>query len=723
MKRSYIYTFMIAIGLILSACGSNSKPDGIGNGNIGGDNNISGKITTALQGITIDKNSGNMAANVKVTSNYAHTVVATLNNMNIALGGCMLQTGSLSVNPNAVTLDVNTPEKEVILSGKLTDPSCVPTSYKITGTNTLLENGETTVQAFATDMIAIDHELITINDSSLLTLNVSTKQLDINESGIEKSITINVLKGQVGIANKNVKIENLSSIVGSFASQSVLSDASGDAVFVYTAPTPIVDNNFTVKFCLEENTSMCDTAKINLTTSIITEPVEPIDNINYFITFVPNNGVNNLALGTRNNAIVSLIDKDTKEAIPNKRIKSITVNSKDLSVLKLTPEGGGTPAATISFGANKNTVPVLLTADKINSGLAIIEVIIEYENLNGVSKVRGQLFSVAVLSGKPTAFSINDDGVEYNYATKQFEHKFIVQATDASGNNVATTGFITVSAMASFAKDASGKEILYGRHSNGVRATLSPNNGKARLTLGGAAPFESENLKKNRAFVAVFGDVDTYEALGKWNIENIISGDMLDFSNEYQGEAHDDLGMAIGYNYRDKICTSAYEESVVVVDSADGTYQLDKTGKAIVLLKYDSYMIGKRSMILVNMTGLDPNTEKVLRSGEVHEQTLRFYKPLKGKTVSLEANETKAFRHYGVIETGTEDRYRLVNSVFGCEEEEGTDNIKVLSRSYNDPASCDQGGRAYIDYVVTTVSDKDGSFVLSNCTPSDEKTF
>ena len=711
-----------AIGLILSACGSNSKPDAIGE--VGGspDGNISGKITTSLQSITIDKNNGNIEASVKVTSTYANSVIARLSKMNISLGGCTLVSGSVFANPDNIILDVDAPTKDVTLSGKLEDPSCKPTSYQITGTNTHTENGNTVTESFSTGTIPVEDSQIVVNDSSVLSLEVVTKQLDINESGVEKNITLNVLQGSVGVANKNVKITSLSGISGSFAAQSVTSDAAGDAVFTYTSPNPIVDSNFTVKFCLEENASICDTAQIHLMTGEIIAPPAPIDNINYFITFVPNGGVNNLALGTRNNAIVTLIDKDTKAPIPNDRIRSITVTSKDASVLKLTPEGGGNPATNISFGTNRNSVSVLLTADKVHSGLAVLEVIVKYTNLNGVVKTRGQLFSVAVLSGAPTAFSINDDGVGYNAKTKQFEHKFIVQATDASGNPIATTGFVNVSAMASFAKDASGNEILYGKNNTAVSATLSPSNGKATLSLTGATPFDSPNILKERAFVAVFGDVRTYEALGKWDIEKFLSADTLDLSNEYQGEAHAGLGMAIGYNYRDKICTSTFEESVVVVDSADGTYRLDETGKAIVVLKYDSYMVGKRAMILVNMTGLDPATGKVLRSGEVHEQTLYFHLPLKGRTVKVPKGATNfTVRIWGTIDTGTPDEWGVYNSTFSCDLD--LSNAVIVSGPIkNNPASCDNQGRAFLSYVVSSTGDE-GSVTFSKCQVDDEPLF
>jgi len=727
MKRNTIYAFLVTLALVFSGCGSNSLEDATGgSGNAG--TTPTGQITTTLQDLTIDKNTRSIVASVALTSTYASTVEATLSSMDIVLGGCTLQSDSLSVNPNTVTLDSNASTQNVSLSGILTDAECVPSSYQVTGTNNILENSIVVTEDFATNVAAIDAADVTIEDSSQITLNVVTKQLDINDSGIDKNITITVLKGQVGEANQNVVITNISSIVGSFSSTIATSDASGDAVFSYTAPTPMVDNNFTVEFCLEENSSICDTATINLTTSVLVATEEPIDNINYFITFVPNNGVNNLELGARNNAIVTLVDKDTNEAISSDRIASIRVTSRDSSILKLTPEGGGTPKTTISFTEDRNAVPVLLTADEYNSGLAVIEVIIEYTNLNGVSKTRGQLFTVAVLSGEPTAFSINDDGVSYNFDTKQFEHKFIVQATDASSNPIATTGYINVSAMASFAKDATGREMLYGRFANqdeGISATLSSNSGTGMLELnGGLSPFDTIN--KNRAFVAVFsalGTVDTYEANGKWNIDDIVSGNALAFSNEYNGATYANLGMAVGYNYRDKICTSAYEESVVVVDSTDGTYLLDENGQAVVTLNHDAYMIGKRAMILVNMAGLNPSTGEVQRSGEVHEVTLSHSLELKGDSFPIPKNAVNwTITLGGLIDTGTEDEYAVINSTFHCTVKSDDGITGISSVIKNIPSSCAYGGVAFISYDVNASADG-GTVTLEKCQVDNEVKF
>lgn len=721
MKRKSIYAIFLTLMLILSACGSNEKEDGITNGSNASGVPTAGSITASLESLNIDKSNGNIAANIQLTSGYNNGAIANLSNMSLTLGGCALETGSTVISPNSLTLDNATPTKSVAFTAVMTNPSCVPTDFYIKGTNSLNNNGETTETSFQTNTVNIAASSIIFENISLLKLEVLDKVLDINETGITKPIRVRVTNGGIGHKDQKIKITSLV-IKGSFTVSNITSDSAGDATFEYISPTPLTEDSFTVDFCLEDNISVCDSAKINLTTGVIVEPVEPIDNINYFITFVPNGGANNLALGSRNNAIVTLIDKDTNQPIPNNNITGITVTSRDLSILKLTPEGGGLPEKSIQFGTARNGVSVLLTADKINSGLAVVEVIIEYKNLNGVPKSRGQLFTVAVLSGEPTAFSINSAGVLYNFLTKQFEHTFIVQATDLTGNPVSTTGVINVSAMASFAKDAAGREMLYGRHSGGISATLSPNNGKASLALTGATPFNTTNIKLNRAYVAIFGGVETYEANGKWSIENIVSANTLNLNNQYHGGAHEELGMAIGYNYRDKFCTSAFEESVVVVDSSDGKYLLDVNGRTFVTLKYDSYMIGKRAMVLVNMTGLNPNTNKVIRSGEVHETTLSFVKDLKGDSIKVPEGATNfPVTIWGIINTGTEDEWNVVNSTFSCALDLSKVTI-VSGPEKNDPSSCDNNGRAFLRYIVSSTGEE-GSVTFKDCQVDSEPNY
>ncbi|MCF6245237.1 MAG: hypothetical protein L3J43_09385 [Sulfurovum sp.] len=725
MNKKYIHALFFTLVLILSACGSNEKEDGTTS--IIGASSVSGSIDTSIKNFKTDTSNGNFSTEITLSSAYANSVVSKLNSIDVVLNSCPLVAGSLSVTPSSVQLDGVNSSKNILVKGTLKDPNCKPTSYQVKGTNTLEKDGKTTTEPFATKVVNIPSALLENEDVVNLKLEVLDKRVDINESDVNKSIRLRITQGIIGSKGKEVKITSTIT-PGKFLATSATSDDAGDVEFIYTAPSTMEDKEMSVKFCLVEDSTICDTAKIFLSTTAIVPPVEVIDDINYFITFVPQGGGYNLSLNARNNAIVTLIDKDTKAPIANSSIESITVTSKDPSVLKLTPEGGGTPISSISYPYGRNAVLTLMTADKVNSGLAPVEVVVKYKNKNGKIQTRGQLFSIAVISGEATAFSINSAGVAYNAATKQFEHKFIVQATDASSNPISSTGVINVSAMASFAKDSAGREILYGRLSEyrglpKVTVDLTPEGDSARLTLGGISPLNTSTIKEHRAFVAVFGGVDTYEANGKWNInKGSMSGNTLLLSNNYAGGAYSGLGMAVGYNFRDKFCTSAYQEAVIVIDSTDGTYKLDEKGQAVVTIKHDAYMIGKRVMLMVNMTGLNPQTGEVKRSGEVLPVTLSHIEGLDGYSFSI----PKGVTNYRIIHKGTilagSDKHTLYNSTFGCGVKTSGGITGIALVGQNDPSSCDNGGAAYLAYDVNT-SGEAGTVNLSDCQVNNEPAF
>ncbi len=570
------------------------------------------------------------------------------------------------------------------------------------------------------------------NTTSPLLLSVvkpANKFYSIDKANSDYEIILKLTQNNNTVSEKEI-ILGTTSFIGSFIETTVRTDGEGKAKFVYHSPDSIsTGTTFDIVFILENNTTVNAKVTFKLEAGGTNPPpVDGVDKINYDIEFTPQNQAYNLGIGMQKTAQIKLVDGDTGETIDQNRVLNLSVTSKDPTVLKLAQENGGLPDESVSL-EKQNDVSILLVADEQNSGLAPLVVKITYVNLNGIEKTIEKTFSVTVLAGPPTAFSINSAGISYNFKTKQFEHKFIIQAVDNSGNHPGSKGIINVSAMAGFAKDNAQREMLYGKYAkqdDGISSTLSSVNGKGRIAIEGIAPFDADHIDTKRAFVAVFGDVNTYEANGKWNIESILSSNTLDFSNQYLGGDYAGLGMAVGYNYREKFCTSAYEESVVLVDSSDGKYTLDSNGTAFVTLKFDSYMIGKRTAVLVNMIGYDPQTKELKRSGEVHFTTEHFVENLKGKTLKIPKGSTDYSAVItGKIDTGTVDEYTLRNSRFSCEIE--LDNAHIVSGSLviqNDPASCEYGGAAYFGYhVAADKNDTDGSITFTKCQVQAEPTF
>ena len=734
MKRNSIYALIVTIALMLSACGSNSKVDPVDPGDI----DVTGAITTELQSITIDKNSGAIQANVTISSTYASSVVATLNNIDITLGGCSLVPGSVSANPDTVTLDTTTPSRDVVLTGTMTDPSCVPTSYQLMGANTLLAEGQTFTETFTTESEDIDpNSIIDGALNSVLTVtDPANGILDINISGVEQPIILHLSEGAASIVGQNVEVVGTPA-AGSFFASAVATDENGNATFIYAAPEIIADNSFDVQFCMVDDSTVCDAVTINLTTGTIIPPdnnnTPDIGNdfVNYGLTFTTLDGGNTLGLDERKAYTVSLINKDTQELIPATQVETITIESNKPDVLKLINPNDAIGAAVAKLEiTGASNINIYLKADEKTSGLSDIEITINYKNTKGYDRVLSQTYAITIFSGPPTALSITSAGVGYNFEEKWFEHKFLISASDKYSNKINTSPTISASVMAGYAKDSSGERMIYGQNSKtnlGIYANLTGSTAQVELDTVGVAPFSAFNtatlqgVDLSRDFVALFGNVRTYEANGKWEIDSISSASKLILSDTYEGEDYTGIGFAVGHNYRQDLCSSEYLEYQTKVDSTDGTYKLDDEGKTFVTVKFPArYMPGKKVGLLINLISENPETGKQLRGGEVKFTTLRSFEGLSGSTISIPKGTTRTVRHFGIVETGTDDRWFLQNSTFSCSTIESTGLTGIVITDRSNPDDC---VRPFVEYTVTAAADADGSLVLSDCQADNEFSF
>ncbi len=737
MRKNILSILTFLFLFILAGCGSNSKVDPVDPVDPV-DINVTGTITTELQSITIDKNSGAIQANVTVANTYASSVVATLNNMDIILGGCLLVSGSISVNPDTVTLDTTTPSRDIVLTGTMTDPSCVPTSYQLIGTNTLTTDGQTWTKTFTTDSEDIDPNSIIDGalNNILTVVEPATGILDINTSGAEQAIILYLSHGAASIVNQNVEVVGTPE-AGSFFASSVATDENGNATFAYSAPAIITDNSFNVQFCMVTDGTVCNTVTINLTTGTITPPDDNNtpdignDFVNYGITFTTSDDGNTLGLDERKAYTVSLIDKDTQELIPASQVEKITIESNKPDVLKLINPNDAIGAAVAKLEiTGASNIKIFLKADEEISGLSDIEITIDYKNQKGYDRVLSQTYAITVFSGPPTALSITSAGVSYNSEEKWFEHKFLISASDKYSNKINTSPTISASVMVGYAKDSSGERMIYGQNSKtnlGIYANLTGSTAQVELDTVGVDPFSDfdtvtlRGVDLSRDFVALFGNVRTYEANGKWEIDEISNTSKLILSDTYEGQNYTGIGFAVGHNYRQDLCSNEYLEYQTKVDSTDGTYKLDDEGKTFVTVKFPArYMPGKQVGLLVNLISENPETGRQLRGGEVKFTTLRSFEGLSGLTKSIPADTTQTVIHYGIVETGTDDRWYLQNSTFSCSTIDSTGLTSIAITDRNNPDDC---VRPFIEYTVTAAADKDGSLVLSECQVNNEFSF
>lgn len=471
----------------------------------------------------------------------------------------------------------------------------------------------------------------------------------------------------------------------------------------------------------EETETNTTTPETNTTeeTNTTVETNSSVDTINYGIKFsLEDEEVMRFNLEDKKSIQVSLIDKDTGNFISSSKIISLKVISKQENFLKLFDSTENTvPSAVVSYEKTNNITIYAQTYTR--SGLADIDVEIEYLNANGGTEKISKTYSTMIMSGSPTAFSINDRGVSYNFETKWFEHKYLISATDKYNNIINISPTIYVNAMTDFIKDSSGKPVLYGK-SGDLKGNLIGNQDTNKAHLEVNASLFTQ-IDYNRDYALVFGDVYSYEALGKWDINQDLSSDRtLYFSDTYNGEDYNGLGFAVGHNYMEEICDSSYREWHLKIDSSDGKYILDEEGKTTVTVKYPAqYLSGKLGAISVNFLGKNPKTDKILKSGEVYFDVWNNVEGLKGGTYKItKGSGTLAYRHVGVIDTGTGDAFALKNSHFSCKVEVTNGYFGSITRNtiITNASECGTiGETSYVEYEITALEDEDGTISFSDC--------
>jgi hypothetical protein len=441
------------------------------------------------------------------------------------------------------------------------------------------------------------------------------------------------------------------------------------------------------------------------------------------------NGSSKIELNSAKRYRLSLGNRDLNTTIVNtssdfqkENVNSITIESNDASKIQLIePSDYLTDSekwkTQLTF-KNINDVDLYIqTYD--TSGVVNLNVIIEYTNNRDENHKIKTTTSITVLSGEPTAFSINSAGVVYNLETKWFENKFLISASDKYNNPINIPSKINVSAMADF-RDANGDgiQILHGKF-NPLENRLSKNDNRASFQTADNTIFQDINIERD--YLLLFGDVTASEALGKWDIEDATS-DTLFLKDRYSGDEHTDLGFAIGHNYLKEICSSESKEWEVKIDSTDKNYQLDDEGKTYVTLKFPPYMIGKKIALSVNFSG------KESRSGEVDFATLHSFEGVKlPEDITIESNATALhninIRHSFQIDTGTDDLWFVRNSGVRCtittENISGFGMIDTLHSSnkpITDISQCGTDNISFFDISIKLIDEeKGGSIKFETC--------
>lgn len=443
------------------------------------------------------------------------------------------------------------------------------------------------------------------------------------------------------------------------------------------------------------------------------------DTINYNIKFtLEDKEAMKFNLKQKESFLLGLIDSDTSQYINNNQIDEIIITSQQPTLLKLFDANENSIASEKLRYEKKNHINIYMQTST-NSGLANIDVNIKYHNRKGTIEEIKKTYSLTILSGPPTAFSINSAGVSYNFETKWFEHKYLVSAVDKYNNIVNISPTIYVSAISGITRDTRGKELLYGKFGD-VKGSM-----KSEDNIFSVNKPIFDNVDFNRDSLFIFGEVSQYEALGKWNIDLYSENkSSLTLSENYNGGEQDNLGFLVGHNYLNDVASSGSKEWQVKIDSTDKKYQLDEEGKTFITLKYPPYFIGKRIAFAVNFLGKTPETGKVLRSGEVEILTANNFNGVKTpEAITVDANSStlKKVKVKFEIDTGTTDSYWVRNSHVSCDYEFKNLNIvnmseNKLSSSFEEFIANGETDVAYWSLELQSISEtEDGTFTFKEC--------
>jgi len=439
----------------------------------------------------------------------------------------------------------------------------------------------------------------------------------------------------------------------------------------------------------------------------------------YGISLIATDNEPSVPLDTKKRYKLVLFNLDNNQTIMSSQVNSIKIESSDPSKAKLIDPNNylidnGEAQSELYF-TQKNDIDLYIQT-YTTSGIANFYVTANYvDNLGEIHEMNSTV-TITILSGEPTAFSINSTGVEYNFETKWFEQKFLISASDKYNNIVNTKPQINISAMADFTRDSNGDRLLHGSFSAIKGTLLADKDINKAVFESNSSDFSKVDI--NRDFLFLFGDITAYEALGKWDIDPYTNLETtLDLKDSYYGDSHDNLGFAIGHNYYKEICSSESKEWELQIDSTDGTYKLDNEGKTYITLKFPAYMIGKKVAIGVNFSGQEK------RSGEVHFETLHSFNGVKvPDTISMDAGSpTIMQRIYFEVDTGTEDRFWVKNARVICDTQ--LNNLIVTQFRQNeevtDISDCDgsEGGEiAYWDLGLQLIDPtQGGSLTFSEC--------
>jgi hypothetical protein len=559
--------------------------------------------------------------------------------------------------------------------------------------------------------------VVLISDEYNVTLNSETV-----------SISMNVFNGLMQpIESGNVKVSYPSDVllgrdVGYFDSTDV-PVVNGRATFLYTAPKDLENNTTSLKFKFYYETDFTNYDEFTIN-------IDPAQNQIILTTYkIKSNLESNITMGLVSSKMLSFnIQDENGNVLEDSNITSITVKLLNPALGDLVSTNGN---VSKTYSSDKNNISLRLDTQKI-SGIIPIQVFAKFKDANDDDQNITEVYNIVVLSGPPTAMSMIYNGTSYT-DDGLYQENYTILVTDKYQNRVNTNPGLSLSMISGYAKDANdGRRLFSYPDINSSRQGDSPgsmdpiNNIFEVAERNGYKP-DFTKVDTDNDVLFTFGQGYTYNASGKWDIDiNGVASNQLKLIDTFEANTTvDNIGYAIGHNYRQDVCKAGVEYvGQVFVDG--NTSIIDKDGIAKVKINYPYYLGGKTIFISAEIVGKTSDDNLISKFSEVKKLTLRTT-GFKETIANVSAGADSVTIYLPVMLKDAAEWYR--NSNFGGQIT-ASDNIEINPNniSYHGqlnscgiPPSGSDEGVAFVKITdVNETQNKAGTITLKNIVTADE---
>jgi len=481
---------------------------------------------------------------------------------------------------------------------------------------------------------------------------------------------------------------------------------NGIATFAYTAPSQLDSNTSNITFAFYHSSDSA--TRIPYTFSI-----NPEENQTVFSSYslVSSNGLDKtMSLESTKNISYTVLG-DGNERIDDSDIISITVSSLNPNLATLKDSSGNTGT---ELNSTSNAFSINLETNT-KSGVVPVKVEAVFMDSNAEEKVITEVFDIVVLSGPPTAMSLSYAGTSQKSENAKFVENWVLTVTDKYSNLINTKPSISAGGLIGYAQSSAltdnARGYLYYSSTSGS-GTLSSNTEPATFTADAGA-FNNIDLVNDK-LVLFGGNGYRFNAFGKWDIEALEASNELSLLDDYNGSDIDDLGFAVGNNFRNEVCSG---NSVVAnIYAKDGNNILGSDGSMIIQIEYDYYLVGKDIVLWSNLVGSSNNED--VRVGLGKKVTLRG-QGLEGSSFSFTDTFTGVVRLF-ISTANTPESYKNANFIYSVEVTGQGVSHTVVGDSMSDIYSCDASGRAYVDVEILSGGVNGGTVSVTDVAVSNE---